>query len=261
MPGRASPGQARSHPDQPASDDQHGERRSAGGSRRGPHRGGQEPRGDQAGEKQEELASPPLQELREKGAGLAASEEELLLLGLFGDEAEPLLRTIRGRSSGEEQLAVGGVDQARAERIRELVRIVQETGIAEVTIEEEGMRVSIRRTPDAVAPASTPTPSTAADVDQLAPAAPPANGLIRVEAPMVGTFYRAPEPGAPPFVEEGSPVAPGQTLCILEAMKLMNEVKADIEGIVRAIHVENAQAVEFGQLLFELEPVNGLPAL
>jgi acetyl-CoA carboxylase biotin carboxyl carrier protein len=82
---------------------------------------------------------------------------------------------------------------------------------------------------------------------------------VRVEAPMVGTFYRAPEPGAAPFVEEGDAVAPGQTLCILEAMKLMNEVKADIEGVVRSIHVDNAQAVEFGQLLFELEPVNGRP--
>ena len=78
---------------------------------------------------------------------------------------------------------------------------------------------------------------------------------------MVGTFYRAPAPGAPPFVEEGMPVAQGQTLCILEAMKLMNEVKSDVEGIVRAIHVENAAPVEFGQLLFELEPVDGLPAL
>ena len=78
---------------------------------------------------------------------------------------------------------------------------------------------------------------------------------------MVGTFYRAPEPGAAPFVEEGSPVAQGQTLCILEAMKLMNEVKSDLEAIVRKIHVENAAAVEYGQLLFELEPVNGLPAI
>jgi acetyl-CoA carboxylase biotin carboxyl carrier protein len=76
---------------------------------------------------------------------------------------------------------------------------------------------------------------------------------------MVGTFYRAPQPGAPPFVDVGDPVAPGQTLCILEAMKLMNEVKADVEGIVRAILVENAQPVEFGQLLFELEPLNGRP--
>jgi acetyl-CoA carboxylase biotin carboxyl carrier protein len=80
-----------------------------------------------------------------------------------------------------------------------------------------------------------------------------------VEAPMVGTFYRAPQPGAPPFVEEGAAIGVGQTLCILEAMKLMNEVKADVDGIVRGIHVENAQPVEFGQLLFELEPVNGRP--
>jgi acetyl-CoA carboxylase biotin carboxyl carrier protein len=76
---------------------------------------------------------------------------------------------------------------------------------------------------------------------------------------MVGTFYRAPQPGAPPFVEEGDAVAPGQTLCILEAMKLMNEVKAEAEAIVRRIYVENAASVEYGQLLFELEPLNGRP--
>jgi acetyl-CoA carboxylase biotin carboxyl carrier protein len=76
---------------------------------------------------------------------------------------------------------------------------------------------------------------------------------------MVGTFYRAPQPGSPPFVEEGDPVAAGQTLCILEAMKLMNEIKTEVEGIVRKIHVQNGNAVEYGQLLFELEPVNGRP--
>jgi acetyl-CoA carboxylase biotin carboxyl carrier protein len=70
---------------------------------------------------------------------------------------------------------------------------------------------------------------------------------------MVGVFYRAPQPGAAPFVEEGDAVAPGQTLCILEAMKLMNEIKADAAGVVRAIHVGNAEPVEFGQLLIELE--------
>jgi oxaloacetate decarboxylase alpha subunit len=204
----------------------------------------------------EETLAPPLHEVRAQAEGLASSEEELLLLGLFSEEAEPLLRTIRGRSTGDEKLTAGGIDQARAERIRELVRIVQETGIGEVTIEEGGMRVSVRRSEDRAAlateeevlvPEAEPTPA--------APAAPSANGLIRIEAPMVGTFYRAPEPGAPPFVEEGQPVGPGQTLCILEAMKLMNEVKSDVEGIVRAIHVENAEPVEYGQLLFELEPL------
>ncbi|TML18402.1 MAG: acetyl-CoA carboxylase biotin carboxyl carrier protein [Actinobacteria bacterium] len=209
----------------------------------------------------EDTTAPDLQEVRAQAEGLASSEEELLLLGLFGDEAEPLLRTIRGRSSGDEALVGGGVDQARAERIRELVRIVQETGIGEVTIEEAGMRVSVRRTEDRdfIPPPPSESPLAAEEEEPLEPVAPSSNGMVRIEAPMVGTFYRAPQPGAAPFVEEGQPVGPGQTLCILEAMKLMNEVKADVEGIVRAIHVENAQPVEFGQLLFELEPLVGRP--
>jgi acetyl-CoA carboxylase biotin carboxyl carrier protein len=78
---------------------------------------------------------------------------------------------------------------------------------------------------------------------------------------MVGTFYRSPSPGSSPFVEEGDAVAPGQTLCILEAMKLMNEVKAELEAVVRRVHVGNGEPVEYGQLLFELEPVNGPPVL
>ena len=205
----------------------------------------------------EDSTAPPLQEVRAQAEGLASSEEELLLLGLFGENAEPLLRTIRGRSSGEESLGAGGVDQARAERIRELVRIVQETGIGEVTIEEAGMRVSVRRTQERE-PVQDESPLAALEDAELDPVA-SSNGIVRVEAPMVGTFYRAAQPGAPPFVEEGQPVGAGQTLCILEAMKLMNEVKADVEGIVRAIHVENAAPVEFGQLLFELEPVTSRP--
>jgi len=89
--------------------------------------------------------------------------------------------------------------------------------------------------------------------------APPNDDVIRVEAPMVGTFYRAAQPGAPPFVEEGDAVTPGQTLCILEAMQLMNEVKAEVEGVVRTIHVQNGQSVEYGQALFDLEPVLARP--
>jgi oxaloacetate decarboxylase alpha subunit len=208
----------------------------------------------------EEDTAPPLEEVRERSEGLAASEEELLLLGLFGEDAEPLLRTIRGRASGEDALARGGIDQQEAARIRELVRIVQESGIGEVTIEEAGMRVSVRRTDEgAAAPAPAGAPLAPPAEPEPEPVAPASDGVVRVEAPMVGTFFRAPQPGAPPFVELGDPVAPGQTLCILEAMKLMNEVKADVAGRVRAIHAENAQPVEFGQLLFELEPLNGRP--
>jgi oxaloacetate decarboxylase (Na+ extruding) subunit alpha len=198
-----------------------------------------------------------LDQLRDEAGGLASSEEELLLLALFGEEAEPLLRSIRERAGGDESLGASGVDRARAERIREVVRIVQETGVGEITIEEDGTRVSVRRTAEQTyVPAAPVAP---AGESEPAPVAPRDNGNVRVESPMVGTFYRAPAPGSAAFVEEGDAVAPGSTLCILEAMKLMNEVKAEIEGIVRKIHVGNGEPVEYGQLLFELEPINGRP--
>jgi oxaloacetate decarboxylase alpha subunit len=198
-----------------------------------------------------------LEELREQAEGLAASEEELLLLALFGEEAEPLLRTIRGRGHRSDT-DTAGLEPARVERIREIVRMVQESGVSEVTIEDAGMKVTVRREerapsatgPEAVEGMSAPEP---------AAATPSRANLMRIEAPMVGTFYRAPEPGAAPFVNEGDIVLPGQTLCILEAMKLMNEVKTEVEGQVKAILVDNAQPVEYGQLLFELEPVDGRP--
>jgi oxaloacetate decarboxylase alpha subunit len=209
-----------------------------------------------------EAEPPTLENVRERAEGLAASEEELLLLALFGVEAEPLLTSIRGRAQRDESLAAGGVDQRQAERIREIVRIVQESGVGEVTIEESGMRVSVRRTPeplDARLAASAAEQADRAE-PELSPR-PETDGVVRVEAPMVGVFYRAPQPGAPPFVEEGDAVAPGQTLCVLEAMKLMNEIKAEAAGVVRQIHVGNAEPVEFGQLLFELEPVVAPPVV
>lgn len=199
-----------------------------------------------------------LDDVREEAAGLAASEEELLLLALFGEAAEPLLHAIRGRGRRDEA-ETGALEPGRAERVRELVRIVQESGVGEVTIEDAGMRVTVRRSDDRP---GVPLPPSAAPAEAEArEPAPAASSLIRVEAPMVGTFYRAPEPGAPPYVEVGDIVVAGQTLCILEAMKLMNEIKADVEGQVRSILVENAQPVEYGQVLFELEPVDGRPPI
>jgi oxaloacetate decarboxylase alpha subunit len=199
-----------------------------------------------------------LSELRQEAAGLAASEEELLLLALFGDEAEALLGTVRARARGDEGLEAAALDRSRAERLKELVRVVQESGVGEITVEEAGTRVSVRRSTTEEAtpatPAATPAAAELLQEEERPLEPPPSDGFVRIEAPMVGTFYRAPEPGAPPFVQEGDAVGPGDTLCILEAMKLMNHVKAEIEGIVRAIHVENGQPVEFGQLLFELEP-------
>jgi oxaloacetate decarboxylase alpha subunit len=206
----------------------------------------------------EDHAAPSLDDVPESAEGLASSEEELLLLVLFREEAEPLLRRIRGRGTHDEAAAV---DDRRSERIRELVQIVQDSGVGEVTIEEDGMRVTVRRTEESEEIAGIPLAEAPLAVDEPPPALPPirANELVRVTAPMVGIFYRSSQPGSPAFVEEGDLVGAGQTLCILEAMKLMNEVKAEIEGFVRAVHAQNAQPVEFGQLLFELEPVNGRP--
>jgi oxaloacetate decarboxylase alpha subunit len=214
-----------------------------------------------AGDGGDDEPAADLEDIRDEAEGLAASEEELLLLALFGAESEPLLQTIRSRTRGDDSLVGGGIDQSRAERIRELVRIVQESGVGELSIEEAGLRVSVRRSEDLAPVDATPVAASLAVPAEAepAPVSPPPDGVVRVEAPMVGTFYRAPQPGAPPFVQEGDTVAPGQTLCILEAMKLMNEVKAELEATVRSIAVENGDAVEYGQLLFELEPALGRP--
>jgi oxaloacetate decarboxylase (Na+ extruding) subunit alpha len=205
-------------------------------------------------------APEALEELRAEAEGLASSEEELLLLALYGEEAEPLLRSVRARGRRDES-ETAGLAPGEAERLREIIRVVQESGIGEVTIEEGEMRVTVRRTDEradlAVVPVSVPTAPEHEEPEGATE--PPSNDVIRVESPMVGTFYRAPQPGAAPFVEEGDTVETGQTLCILEAMKLMNEVKAESEGIVRRVCVENAAPVQYGDLLFELEPLNGRP--
>ncbi len=204
---------------------------------------------------------PSAEDVREAADGLASSEEDLVLLAMFGDEAETLLQTIRKRHSREASLLVGDVDAQRAERIRELVKIVQESGVGEIEIEDEGMRVSVRRAdePSAV-PLTIAGEPIAADYEAVAgPAV--TLGTVRVESPMVGVFYRASQPGAPPYVELGDVVSAGQTLCVLEAMKLFNELKAETDGRIRAIHVDNAQAVEFGTLLFELDPIGAPPAV
>jgi oxaloacetate decarboxylase alpha subunit len=204
-----------------------------------------------------QLVDDPLtaEDVREASEGLAASEEELVLIAMFGSDAENLLRTIRARHSREKVLIAEDADAERGERIRELVKIVQESGVGEIEIEDEGMRVSVRRADEpSLATATVATVAAQTEVSGgEEPAA--ADGVVLVESPMVGVFFRAPSPGAPPFVDVGDVIAPGQTLCLLEAMKLFNELKAEVAGTVRAIHVENAQPVEYGQVLFEIEPV------
>jgi len=204
---------------------------------------------------------PTADEVRDSAEGLAASEEELVLLAMFGTDAEELLRRIRARHSREAALIAEDADAERAGRIRELVKIVQESGVGEIEIEDEGMRVSVRRADEPLLGGSAPAAQAENDAVAVTTEAPPADGVARVESPMVGVFYRASSPGAPAFVNVGDTVVPGQTLCLLEAMKLFNELKAEVAGTVRAIHVENAEPVEFGQLLFEIEPVLTPPAV
>ena len=115
------------------------------------------------------------------------------------------------------------------------------------------------------APFAAPMMAGAVTAGGVSPAPPPAGGggaaagtagtrLLEVKSPMVGTFYRSPEPGAEPYAKVGSRVATGQTLCIIEAMKIMNELESEVSGVVREILVEDAQPVEFGQVLFRVEP-------
>ncbi len=194
----------------------------------------------------------------EAAEGLAASEEDLVLLALFGEEVETLLQSIRQRHTREASLLGGDVDVQRAERIRELVKIVQESGVGEIEIEDEGMRVSVRRADEAT---SAGIVGVTSEDDLPLSVTGDDGGIVRVTSPMVGVFYRSPNPGTPPFVEVGDVVAAGQTLCLLEAMKLFNELKADVDGRVTAIHADNAQPVEYETLLFELEPVSGPPVV
>jgi oxaloacetate decarboxylase alpha subunit len=177
---------------------------------------------------------------------------------MFGSDAEELLKVIRARHSRDGVLLAEDADAERGERIRELVKIVQESGVGEIEIEDEGMRVSVRRADEPASPVALPVATSVEPAGQATQLA-PADGVVRVESPMVGVFYRAANPGAPAFVDVGDPVVPGQTLCILEAMKLFNELKAEQDGRVRAIHVDNGQPVEFGQLLFELDQLDAPP--
>jgi acetyl-CoA carboxylase biotin carboxyl carrier protein len=145
-------------------------------------------------------------------------------------------------------------------KLKKLIDLVQESGIGELEITEGEERVRISRT-GANAPVmmAAPAPMTVAAVPGSpgapaeAPAAPPAPAGHTLKSPMVGTFYRTPSPGAPAFVEVGQVVTKGQTLCIIEAMKLLNEIESDAAGTVKAILVENGQPVEYGQPLFVIE--------
>ncbi len=152
-----------------------------------------------------------------------------------------------------------------------LIRMVDESGLDSLELERGGTRIRLAKSPDHVgggavqyavahpgaAPAAAPASPAApgpADGGATAPEAESASHLVDVVSPMVGTFYRAPAPEAPSYVEVGSVIGPGDTLCIIEAMKLMNELESEVSGRVAEIRVENGEPVEYGQVLFRIDP-------
>ena len=149
------------------------------------------------------------------------------------------------------------------EFLERLIAAIDRSSLDSIEIERGGTRVRLAKTPTGIASSVTPQPA------QPGPNAPgpvagreaaPAAGsetpsnLVEVTSPMVGTFYQAPAPDAPPYVERGKRISRGDTLCIIEAMKLMNELEAEVDGTIVDILVGNAQPVEYGQVLFRVEP-------
>jgi acetyl-CoA carboxylase biotin carboxyl carrier protein len=148
------------------------------------------------------------------------------------------------------------------DEIRKLVGLLEEKNLSVFELEIEGLKIKIARTtPQAAAAAASPqaapapqTPESAAAAEARIQAVEAAKGHHLITSPMVGTFYRAPDPTSAPFVDIGDTIKKGQTLCIIEAMKLMNEIEADVDGTIVEIYADNAKPVEYGQKLFAILP-------
>ena len=146
-------------------------------------------------------------------------------------------------------------------KVKKLIELLDESGIAEIEITEgeESVRISRHASSVAAAPAAPAPAPAAAPASAAAPAAPAAapaamdEGGHAVTAPMVGTYYSAPSPGSPPFVQVGDRVGEGDTLCIVEAMKMMNQIEAEVSGVIKSIRVQNGEPVEYGQILFVID--------
>jgi acetyl-CoA carboxylase biotin carboxyl carrier protein len=159
---------------------------------------------------------------------------------------------------------IKSIELKDVEGLAQLLRDAPEIGSIEVK-GFFGTGVVITRTSSApaFAPVALPTPLVAPAVAPHAPAAesdgreaprPAAPALKDITSPMVGTFYKAPEPGAEPYAKVGTRVSPGQTVCIIEAMKIMNEIEAEVTGVIREVCVDDAQPVEYGQVLYRVDP-------
>lgn len=152
----------------------------------------------------------------------------------------------------------------KIEDLKDLVELVSERNISELVLEEEGVKLKIKKLVTAPSPAAESTLPQAPPLTGTGPVAAPEpasgatapapaeDGLVHVKSPIVGTFYRQPEPGAEPFVREGDQVKRGQVLCIIEAMKLMNEIESEFEGELVKVLVDNGQPVQYGDALFAI---------
>ncbi len=138
------------------------------------------------------------------------------------------------------------------DEIKELMDLLREKEILEFELERDGERIRIRRGPESSA-AAQPAPQPAPAREEQPPAAAADDSTTMVEAPIIGTFYEGPSPDAAPFVQVGDRVEPGQVLCIIEAMKLMNEIEAETAGVVVKRFVSNGQPVEYGEALFAIQ--------
>ena len=147
--------------------------------------------------------------------------------------------------------------------IKEMINLMNENGLVELEVEKEDMRIRLKKTASGLEGVNGPIvierQSVAPSIANVKAApeveAKSAIKTVEIKAPMVGTFYRAPNPEAPAYIEVGQTIEPGQVICIIEAMKLMNEIKSEIRGKILEILVDNAEPVEFGQPLFLIEPL------
>ncbi len=137
--------------------------------------------------------------------------------------------------------------------LREIIGIFEESKVAKMELSTEDFKLKLSKYPDA-APPPPPAP-TPTEIPKPESATKQKENVHYIKAPMVGTFYRAPAPGAEPFVKEGDRVRKGDVVCIIEAMKIMNEIKSDVDGVIEEVLVENAHPVEYGQPLFKVRLV------
>ncbi len=141
--------------------------------------------------------------------------------------------------------------------IKDMITLMNENSLTELEIEKEGVRIRLKKGPGGIermVEYHPPVNPAATHKAEPAQAEKPAKNTVDIKAPMVGTFYRAPSPEAPPYVNIGDTIEAGQVICIIEAMKLMNEIKAEVRGKIVDIQVDNAEPVEFGQTLFVIDP-------